>query len=204
MEYKKPVLTLVIFILIAAAINCPLATHFLKSRTDSKGRIVATLTLAEAAALGWPAATPHKTEWPRPQQRQETESFGYRHIQIWSVGSPHHQMEYQLIGWPLPVYEQVQMWWPWNDPAWQTTEQSDPALRLYWPGVILNPIIVGGGAWLILVVPFFAVPAIRRQITTRIRRKRGHCPKCGYDLRGELDAGCPECGWRRDSGTASD
>jgi len=31
-----------------------------------------------------------------------------------------------------------------------------------------------------------------------IRRKRGHCIKCGYDLRGDFSAGCPECGWRRE------
>ena len=27
------------------------------------------------------------------------------------------------------------------------------------------------------------------------------CPACGYDLRGSKDAGCPECGWRREEGT---
>ncbi len=30
------------------------------------------------------------------------------------------------------------------------------------------------------------------------RRARGHCIKCGYDLRGDFSAGCSECGWRRD------
>ena len=25
----------------------------------------------------------------------------------------------------------------------------------------------------------------------------GHCPRCGYDLRRDLNAGCPECGWNR-------
>ena len=25
-----------------------------------------------------------------------------------------------------------------------------------------------------------------------------YCPTCGYDLRGNLSHGCPECGWRRD------
>ncbi len=25
------------------------------------------------------------------------------------------------------------------------------------------------------------------------------CSRCGYDLRGNLDAGCPECGWNRES-----
>ena len=24
------------------------------------------------------------------------------------------------------------------------------------------------------------------------------CPSCGYNLRGDLSAGCPECGWRRE------
>jgi hypothetical protein len=26
---------------------------------------------------------------------------------------------------------------------------------------------------------------------------RGFCPQCEYDLRGQLAAGCPECGWNR-------
>jgi tRNA(Ile2) C34 agmatinyltransferase TiaS len=30
------------------------------------------------------------------------------------------------------------------------------------------------------------------------RRRSGRCPRCSYDLRGKLDHGCPECGWRRD------
>ena len=25
------------------------------------------------------------------------------------------------------------------------------------------------------------------------------CPKCGYDLRGAVAGGCPECGWRREN-----
>ena len=32
------------------------------------------------------------------------------------------------------------------------------------------------------------------------RRRKGRCSRCGYDLRGEFSAGCPECGWRRDDG----
>lgn len=29
------------------------------------------------------------------------------------------------------------------------------------------------------------------------RMRKGLCPVCGYDLRGEFDDGCAECGWRR-------
>ncbi len=37
-------------------------------------------------------------------------------------------------------------------------------------------------------------------LLARPSSKRGtlECPACGYDLRGSKDAGCPECGWRRD------
>jgi len=35
-----------------------------------------------------------------------------------------------------------------------------------------------------------------------IRVRRGRCPRCGYDLRGQLGAGCPECGWNRAGDTA--
>lgn len=28
---------------------------------------------------------------------------------------------------------------------------------------------------------------------------KGRCPKCDYDLRGDLSCGCLECGWRRES-----
>jgi len=40
---------------------------------------------------------------------------------------------------------------------------------------------------------FFGVAALRRFV----RKKRGRCVKCGYDLRGEFEKGCPECGWNR-------
>ena len=31
----------------------------------------------------------------------------------------------------------------------------------------------------------------------RMRKRRGQCVNCGYDLRGHSSRGCPECGWRR-------
>lgn len=39
--------------------------------------------------------------------------------------------------------------------------------------------------------------AIRAPIFFRSRWKPGICPRCGYDLRGQKRAGCPECGWGR-------
>jgi len=44
---------------------------------------------------------------------------------------------------------------------------------------------------------YFA-PVAAIALARRVRRtKRGRCPRCGYDLRGDMNAGCPECGWGR-------
>ena len=59
-------------------------------------------------------------------------------------------------------------------------------------GLIFNTLLYSALLWLLTFGPF----AVRRFI----RDKRGRCIKCGYDLRGDFSAGCPECGWRRDVG----
>ena len=59
-----------------------------------------------------------------------------------------------------------------------------------WPGFAVNTIFYGLILWLLLPGRF-----VLRRI---IRRKRGRCIACGYDLRGDLDHGCPECGWNRE------
>ena len=55
-----------------------------------------------------------------------------------------------------------------------------------WPGFAINTLFYAGIVWLLIPGPF----ALRRLI----RRRRGLCPACGYDIRhGEHEA-CPECG----------
>ena len=63
-------------------------------------------------------------------------------------------------------------------------------LRPIWPGFAINTVFYAAILWLLTLGPFTA-----RRI---IRRKRGHCIKCGYDLRGHSGGGCPECGWNRE------
>lgn len=67
-------------------------------------------------------------------------------------------------------------------------------LRPKWPWFLINTLFYALVLWLLIPGPF----VLRRHI----RIKRGRCPKCGYDLRGELEAGCPECGWDRQEVTA--
>ena len=65
-------------------------------------------------------------------------------------------------------------------------------LRPILPGFLINMLFWAIILWLLIPGPF----VLRRLI----RRKRGRCPKCGYDLRGAIPGaggGCPECGWNR-------
>ena len=55
---------------------------------------------------------------------------------------------------------------------------------------MFNTAFYGAVLWMLSFVP-----ATLRAVH---RRKRGLCIKCGYDLRGDLSYGCPECGWRRE------
>ncbi len=57
------------------------------------------------------------------------------------------------------------------------------------PGFAINTVFYAAILWLLTLGPFTA----RRMI----RRKRGRCIKCGYDLRGAEHAVCPECGVER-------
>ncbi len=58
-------------------------------------------------------------------------------------------------------------------------------LRPIWPGFAINTIFYAAILWM----PF--APFVLRRF---IRRKRGLCIKCGYDLRGAEHEVCPECG----------
>ena len=61
-------------------------------------------------------------------------------------------------------------------------------LRPIWPGFAINTIFYAAIIWLVTLGPL----TVRRLI----RRKRGLCIKCGYDLRGTSGGGgvCSECG----------
>ena len=63
-------------------------------------------------------------------------------------------------------------------------------------GFVHNTAAAGAASLLLGGLARLARRAYRRH-SKRSRRSRGLCPACGYDLRGEFEAGCPECGWNR-------
>jgi hypothetical protein len=71
-----------------------------------------------------------------------------------------------------------------------STDPSRALLLLPIPrGLILGSCLYAA-LWML---PLVAWPAIRRSL----RLRRGHCPRCNYDLNGNLPSGCSECGWNK-------
>ncbi len=58
-----------------------------------------------------------------------------------------------------------------------------------WSGIVINTIFYAATLWFLSIGPF--------EVRRMIRSKRGHCIKCGYDLRGAEHEVCPECGAER-------
>lgn len=63
-----------------------------------------------------------------------------------------------------------------------------------WSGILIDSTLFAVAWWVALVLGITAFRAKKK-----LRQDRGACPKCGYELHGELAGGCPECGWNRHS-----
>jgi hypothetical protein len=186
---------LVLFVLIGAIVNTPFAVGRLRSRMALPIRPRLQLQ-GPAAAKPWPAATPHAKAWPAPDSWSESAAFGYRHYDVRASapapGVNGYSMDLQLYGWPLPVLEQKQMWWNWGDPALSNPAtglpEPDPAIRLLPIGLVVNPLVIGIGAFAVLIGPWILFVAIRQRLRSRV----GGCPFCGYPV--GVSPVCTECG----------
>lgn len=74
---------------------------------------------------------------------------------------------------------------------------------LTWAGFFSTQQLLAGDAgdgYALAVIAAIAVLNMLCMATLmRFRPLPNHlCPECAYDLRGNLESGCPECGWRRE------
>ena len=124
-----------------------------------------------------------------------------------------------------PVYDyagmEVDAGWPFvamHEQSWIDDAASSLHRRIYRTAVGLQSEITGSGPAVAPLRPLPLHPALPGFLINTlfyaaiwfglfvgfgaarhsIRRKRGHCIKCGYDLRRDFSAGCPACGWRLD------
>ena len=80
-------------------------------------------------------------------------------------------------------------------PYWHALRVRTLPLRPIWEGFAINTVFYASVLWMLMLCP--------HTLCRMIRRKRGRCIKCAYDLRGtsggDFSTGCPECGWGRES-----
>ena len=106
----------------------------------------------------------------------------------------------EAYGWPmLGVYRELQPAPMVRTPktlslrgaVTQSVAVSLP--RPIWLGLFVNSALYGS----VLLALYLATAGIRRAFKESARLRRGCCIACGYDLRYDFVAGCPECGWNR-------
>jgi hypothetical protein len=153
-------------------------------------------TGAAAATNPWPGPTPHAQPWPTISSWTELRSFGRQRIDARGAASSEESFSMQVdrSGWPLPVLQHSERWWPWDHPNWKLPSNSqDAGFSLLLPGLVVNPLAGASAAWLAIFGPVLLWRAVLAH-----RRGPHQCRKCGYDLRGlEPNASCPECGSAR-------
>ena len=95
------------------------------------------------------------------------------------------------------------MWWPggpYNVKETFWTARHDPSvsvMRLGWPGYQLpKSHWYGRAVWMPLWLPLVALTMTTGGLFYRDRRRipSGHCPRCGYNLTGNVSGVCSECG----------
>lgn len=132
-----------------------------------------------------------QTDWPNPQQDtfreiRWVEAHGWPFLALWYSGRA--KIDPSLPGNNVFVFstkggiETILS----NHP--NSTRRALPATPLF-GGFVASIALYGFGWWLVLSVPLF--------VRYMLRRHRGRCIQCGYDMRGQYAAGCPECGWNR-------
>ena len=123
-------------------------------------------------------------------EQRVIDARGWPMLSLWcEVESTHHSDDYGTVragihggingGIEAPLLPQ------WRVVAGLTQPRVLP-LRPIWRGFLTNSLLYAAILWIVL----FA----RRDVRQFIRRKRGLCLACGYDLRHADHAACPECG----------
>ena len=206
---KRRLTKLVVFLILGAIVNVAVAWGFAAS-TGLSG--VAIFSLPTAQEVEWWADHAPDGFLKEPETSGKTmfEGIGSSNTMIAALEQDSqgfyrsNQIYLRLVGWPVRCVEGAQ----WrsqvlpslkddrivNDAAlplssWVGSSLSPwrwLPLRPIWPGFAINTIFYAAMLWLLTLAPFTA----RRMI----RRKRGLCIKCGYDLRGTEHEVCPECG----------
>lgn len=179
-------------------------------------------TISHSSLFGVRAYFGSLSKWNRARVQEhgmEVGDHGFAGIPTWVLRGPLQWVEQGgpqpprarivvAIGWPMScLWYELRGWYP-NDgslPAWYTSgglkladRASDPSGRAPMPIVIPLRPLLGPLAFNLV---FYIVTACVVRVGFRhtrcfIRRRRGLCPACAYDLRATpASSPCPECGY---------
>ena len=212
---KLRLFKLVVFLLLGAIVNVAVAWAIVLW-TPQEPTVPGMAVLPKP--IPWPRPVP--TDWPAPQRQTSGETWGLSQLLTQALVQPLDapRSPGAVSGWGMSLF---QAGWPCRCVEAQVAEvkrmgvpvRTDfrPAVKLpetlhflrvrearyrvlplrpIWLGFAINTLFYAAILWMLWLSPF----VVRRVV----RRKRGRCINCGYDLRGtsEGGGGCPECGWR--------
>jgi hypothetical protein len=155
----------------------PRAQYYLATRTRGTGREMWTARWVPRDSYALPDAPP----WvPMPAEREN-----YRLTEAWGWPRPclmQHGYLFQT-GWEAD--REQSFTWNYRGKTYQFPT------RIIWTRLAINAAVLGVGSGLAIIAAVATVRAAR----VWLRRRRGKCPQCGYDI-STLRAGapCPECG----------
>ncbi len=223
---KRRIVTILIFLLLGAIVNVAVAWGLDYWLANAIHTYWPGVRVTEKELVRWCDRTPELFEYPfeltHGIKDHRIGQSSYEMLSGWDPGPADRESSGSRVlfdeavivdrrGWPMISLEKQGWYRHESDPqrsssatvgvlhlprTWDCghTNQMLP-LRPIWPGFLINTVFYTAILWPLYISPFI----LRRHI----RHKRGRCIKCGYDLRGDLDAGCPECGWNRESEAAT-
>ena len=219
---KRWLRTILIFLLLGAVVNVAVAWGFCLSGIRHRGGRDLPITRHDAVYQSWvwdqrprPDLDWHVSYWAKWGGHPARCGF---HVEANTETADLRWMfmcKQYLTGWPFRSFEGQ----TWSLAAYDIepsrTALYETSVKSLWFGGSAECLDIGGWHFAILPIPtrpiwpafaintvIYAISAwlMKRgscELRRFIRRKRGRCITCGYDLRGDLDHGCPECGWKR-------
>ncbi len=146
---------------------------------------------AESLVPGWAAVIRPHGEYSLGRYRWVADARGWPMLSMWG-GAKTRNIGWMSGGWvereAHPI-RAILIQPDDEDDAWMAERSKLIPLAPIFSGFAINTLLYGTVLWLLCVAPL-APFRVRRYL----RRKRGHCIKCGYDLRHAAHEVCPECG----------
>ncbi len=195
---RRRLFTLAIFLLLGAVVNVAVAWGCALGHTDYMNNEKHPPSLddlrwwKERAPQGFP---------PQPVGAADSYGFGLTYAFLWELeGEVHHTLGDNAArfraGLPRRSME-LSRWVEWSKrltveqdlariPLWWSSKDVVLPLRPLWLAFAVNSLFYAIVAGIVLA----SIVALRRLI----RRKRGLCVACGYDIRHAEHDVCPECG----------